>query len=488
MVPSVSLYSWGPSWGYVDGDERPDLFVHHHYGHRAHALEDLLLLNRASGFEPAPRPELRLRWPDTRDQHAAVFAPWSTSEPRALDCWVSVGGLQGDASQRDRIEHQLLANEGGRLVNRATETEVQAALRAGPLLRGRVAHPLDVDRDGRLDLLLLGEGAPPRLLLREGAFFRDRSSRWGLDPIQPGRQEGWRAAVADVDGDGREDLALAVGGRSRLAVYRNDGRRFVPLPSLDSERPIAGIGSVLALAAGADRRADLVLVPARAGREDALRLVRSVDGGRLEVDLIPVPVLRGRGVHANAGDLDNDGDDDLLVVTRRDVLVLENRGADGFVDVTASSGLGSLANQDQPGLLGCVSLADYDLDGRLDLAVIRGWRGPGEVSNEPGPLLLLRNVSAAGSWLRLRLVGAVNPSGIGALVTVVAGGDRRYVSVTAGVVGTCQNDPVLHLGLGDAAAAEISVAWPSGLSTVHGRLAANRLHVLSEDGAPSTER
>ena len=84
-----------------------------------------------------------------------------------------------------------------------------------------------------------------------------------------------------------------------------------------------------------------------------------------------------------------------------------------------------------------VAAADYDDDGRVDLAV----------NTIGGKLILLHNTSKAGHWLEVQ----VHPFAPGAVVTVVGVDGRRQVrEVRAGSSYLSSEDPRVHFGLGAA--------------------------------------
>ena len=93
-------------------------------------------------------------------------------------------------------------------------------------------------------------------------------------------------------------------------------------------------------------------------------LWRNLGGGRFEdvTAAAGVGVAERIGVTASFADIDNDGDPDLYVTTVRGGNVLfENDGAGTFRDITAAAGLGYVGHSS-----GAVFF-DYDRDGRLDL-------------------------------------------------------------------------------------------------------------------------
>jgi hypothetical protein len=107
------------------------------------------------------------------------------------------------------------------------------------------------------------------------------------------------------------------------------------------------------------------------------------------------------------------------------------------------------------------ALADFNLDGMLDLIVV----------NYGGPVRLWRNVGigdashprAMGNWLALRaLQSAPNVDAIGAWVEVRIGDRilRRELTVGGGHAGGQLG--WVHFGIGDATGADIRIAWPGG--------------------------
>ncbi len=222
----------------------------------------------------------------------------------------------------------------------------------------------DLDRDGALDLIVgVGESLPSRV------FFGDGSGElaFGLDDTRA-------VLAADVDGDGDPDVVAANHG-SPNRVFANDGFGFL----LDTGQ-LLDAGSTTSAAAGdLDGNGTLDLV---FGNRDQMPNTVFL-GSSIEPGLFADSgqLLGQRSTFAVAlGDLDGDGDLDLVSGNDGEDRVWRNDGFASFTDLLAlpaSSGTSTRA----------LALGDLDRDGRLD--VVTG------VSN--GPDRAWRNTSSQGA-------------------------------------------------------------------------------------------
>ncbi|HVJ08598.1 MAG TPA: FG-GAP-like repeat-containing protein [Acidisarcina sp.] len=190
-------------------------------------------------------------------------------------------------------------------------------------------------------------------------------------------------------------------------------------------------------------------------------------------------------------DLDNDGWPDVMIVNghvypevdsahlgssyREPRLVYWNQGNGKFLDISQKSGPGCLVPKSSRGL----AIADLWNDGR-ESAVVNNMGSK--------PLLLVNQAANKNHWLGAALVGTrSNRDGIGATVTVVAGGRRLVQEVRSGSSYLSNNDMRLHFGLGTSTHIDrVEVRWPSGLKEVFPPPAVDRMVTLTEgSGTPS---
>lgn len=367
----------------------------------------------------------------------------------------------------------------------------------------------DYDRDGFVDLVVVRyfhewkpgmfdtldfEGAlRPVALYRnlDGSGFESVTQLLGdlrpPDEFQDGMQPGsiWGAGFqpvwADFDDDGDLDLYVANDFGFRVqpnVMWRNDGPGpngewdFTDISEASgTDLAMSGMGVALG---DYDNDGDLDMFVTNIGMN---ALLKNEGGGKrfsntTHESATGVPNISTSlrvGWSAVFFDYDNDGDEDLYVVSGnirgitntikseyQPNVLLMNQGDGTFANVSQASG----ANH--PGSGRGAGYLDVNDDGCLDIFL----------SNFSSRAALLKNTCQnPNHWLKFSLVGTEsNRDGIGAKVELTAGGTKqiRYVSAGSGFLG--QNSLDVHFGLGPATeASEVTVTWPSGkIQTLNG--------------------
>ena len=104
------------------------------------------------------------------------------------------------------------------------------------------------------------------------------------------------------------------------------------------------------------------------------------------------------------------------------------------------------------------------------------------VNNSHDPPSLLKNDGKHGNWILVKVVGTKsNRDGIGARVTVRAGGHQQLQEVRSGGGYVSQSDFRLHFGLGAAMKIDVlEIRWPSGLVQNLENIPANQILSIKE--------
>lgn len=336
-----------------------------------------------------------------------------------------------------------------------TFTDVTEAAGVEPGGKGLGVVIADLDGDGRADIFVGNDEVLNHHYQNlGGGRFRSAGVRSGTAATHLGRVMGSMGVEAgDLTGSGRPDLFVTTYVHEGTVLFRNQGNGFFTDVS-----PSAGM-----FAASWDK------VGWGTGMFDA-----DHDGA---LDLF---VANGH-THRNAAELVVSEDGRPQAFAQPPQLFLGN-GRGAFREVSAAAG----AYFRQPRVGRGVAQADYDNDGRTDLAI----------NHIAGPPALLRNVTETPRhWVRFELEGSrhkdpagSNRDGIGAVVTVRAGG-RTYVRhLNGGGSYYSAHEHRLLIGVGDADRLdEVTVRWPSAAGSVQkfGPLAPDRSYRLVEgvDGA-----
>jgi hypothetical protein len=453
-------------------------------------------------------------------------------------------------------------------------TFTDSTARAGLTRRGwgMGVATADFDNDGHLDLYVTGYGGNVLYRNLGDCRFADVTESAGV------RAGGFStgAAWADYDRDGRVDLfvsryvhvdidRLPAFGRDKTCVYRG-------IPVQCGPWGLPGEGDTLFHNRGDGTFED---VSARAGVADAAgRYGMGVVWGDYDNDQWPdlfvandagenylyhnnhdgtfSDVAMSLGVALNAdgvpvgnmgvdfGDFDRDGRLDIFDTTfeNQDDILYQNRGSQGFVDISRAAGVGQASVRL---VKWGTSFVDFDNDGWLDLFVASGHVLPqvdqskegytfkqplllhmntghgtfvdasapaglprvapaarrgaafGDVDNDGAmdvvivnigepPTLLRNHLANDRHWIGFDLVGTTsNRAAIGAQVTVRAGSLVQSDYVRGGGSYLSQNDLRLHFGLGRQTAVDaVEVLWPNGQTERLTDLAVDRFHRITQ--------
>ncbi|MEN1727170.1 MAG: FG-GAP-like repeat-containing protein [Pseudomonadota bacterium] len=188
-----------------------------------------------------------------------------------------------------------------------------------------------------------------------------------------------------------------------------------------------------------------------------------------------------------AADFDNDMDLDLFFGCRGGAANFANRvfenlgnarfreinghGADGRTGSAVGGGAGTTES---------VVVADYDLDGYMDVFATNGLNLWPKMTG--GPKAMFRNTGAGNNWIQIDLVGvASNRDAVGAKVTATAGGVTQYREQNGGYHRWSQNHKRIHFGLAQNATVNLTITWPSGAVDQYFNVSANALYRATED-------
>jgi hypothetical protein len=375
--------------------ERPRATMHGHNQPVAGGkrLEDIPVMKGPMGLEPSPDRYFE-------NQGAARFADASEKVGIAGVKRFSFQVLTFDVDQdgwldvfvvTDVLEDLLWRNEGGKRF-------AEIALRAGVAVRqdgvpqgGMGGAVGDYDGDGEVDLFVTNFVEDYSTLFRgvKGGIFSDVTNRMGLRK-DTWLMVGWGGGFVDFDSDGDVEL------------FEINGHTYPQVDEVELGTSYLQANQLWELQGGR------YVTPAGAGGPDF--------------------VVPRAGRTSAVGDVDGDGDQDLLV---------------------------------------------------------------GNLDDHP---TLLRNDSANGNWLLVRLLGAATPGNggrdaIGARLVLRVGDKRHLRLIGAGSGFLSSNDPREHFGLGSATKAdELEVRWADGRVERFTDLDAGRLHTLEDGGGAQPSR
>jgi len=295
----------------------------------------------------------------------------------------------------------------------------------------------DYDNDGWADIFVANDSTPNFLFHNKGkGVFEEVALVAGVAVGSDGQAlAGMGTDMGDIDADGLLDIFVTNLDRQTHSLYRNLGKGLFANVTFESgvgeaTLPFVGFGSVFF---DFDNDTDLDLAIANGDVIDNVSLFR-----------------------------------DSTSYEQRNLL-LQNDGTGKFRDVGPASGPGFALKKPSRSL----SAGDIDNDGDLDLLIGNVGQAPDLLRNDGGNhnnSLLIRTVGSKS-----------NRDGIGARLKLMVDGKVLIREVKAGSSYLSQSDLRLHFGMGRAARAQrLEIRWPSGAVDVLQDVQANQILVFTE--------
>jgi hypothetical protein len=347
------------------------------------------------------------------------------------------------------LPNTLYRNDGRGVFTDVSDSSGIAASRGNGL--GVVVT--DYDEDGWPDVFVANDSVANFLFRNTGKLrFVETALGAGVAAASDGKtRAGMGVDAGDYDGDGRDDVVVTNLDFETHSLFRTLGDGLFEYATRASgigfaTLPYVGFGVVF-LDADNDMQLDLAIA-----------------NGHI---MDNAPVYRSGTKYAQRK------------------LLFRNVGSKRFVEIGGSAGDGFALEKVGRGL----AAGDIDNDGDLDLLVTN--------SGQTADLLRNDSVRRNSLLVRLVLgtppstlpgarpstsLGASTRDAIGARVRVTAGGRTQVREVRAGSSYLAQNDLRVHVGLGDAAVVDrLEVTWPSGRVEVITSVRANHI-ITVHDG------
>jgi hypothetical protein len=322
---SGSDYSFAAAVGDYDGDGRPDLLVCHLRGVTLYrnrgdgTFEDVTL---RAGIDNKGRWSVGAAWFDydgdgDLDLYVVNYVQWDPAKER--ECRVA-GRIDFCHPQYyEPLPGALFRNNGNQSFNDASDAAGIGKHKG----KGMAVAVADFNGDGKLDLFVTNDRMPAFVFMNRGdGTFEEAGFETGIAVPGDGKPvSGMGADVQDFDGDGRPDLIYSALRDETFPLYRGVPSGFEDVSASSriglNSRPYAGWGIQFADLDN-DGKPDIAAASSDAlsGKVDPSRMgpivwFRNAGMGKFEAGRNIAPPAMYRGIVA--ADLNNDGCVDLIL-------------------------------------------------------------------------------------------------------------------------------------------------------------------------------
>jgi hypothetical protein len=438
----VEMYGMGVAVADYDNDGREDLYLTALDGDRLFHNEGkgkFKDVTAASGIQNVSF-GTSAAWLDyDRDGKVDLFVANYVQWTKETDLWCSLDGTTKSYCTPESYKgtsSKLFHNLGG---GRFEDVSEKAGI-AEPTSKSLGVTVLDYNGDGWPDLFVANDTQPNKLYKNQkNGTFKDEGLESGVAFNEDGTARGAMGTdSADYDRSGRAHLLVGNFANEMLGLYHNEGSGvFV------DEAPKSAVG-----------------------RASLLTLTFGIFFFDYDLDGWP-------DIFAANGHLEEQIERvQPRIHYKEPPLVFRNLGGGGkgaFEDVSRALG----ADLTRPMVARGAAYGDLDRDGDLDIVVTTN-HGPAYVFRNDGGnknhWLSIRTVGTKS-----------NRDGLGAVVRLVSPGGKQWGMVRSGSSYCSESDHALTFGLGkDTQVTSLMIEWPSGEKQVLGNVAANQFLTVEE--------
>ncbi|MES2703357.1 MAG: FG-GAP-like repeat-containing protein [Bacteroidota bacterium] len=312
---------------------------------------------------------------------------------------VAIGDIDGDGKP-DMAVANYSSNTVSVFLNTSTGTNVTYAAKVD---FAAASNPSciaigDINGDGKQDLVVGNMGANSISVFRNTATSGSVSFATRVDAFVISPRS---VAIADIDGDGKPDLATANHGATWATVLRNTSTAGTISFAANVDITIGNqLRSIAVGDIDGDSKPDMVVTSYSSSYVSVLRNTSSIGSILFAAKVDLTTGTNPEGVVL--GDIDGDGKTDMLVANfyGPSVSVFRNTGSTGTIAFAAKV---DFASDTQPM---SIALGDLDGDGRTDMAVTNYYFSTVSV---------FRNVSSSGTVsfaTRSDYLAGTNPSSV----------------------------------------------------------------------------